>query len=164
MVDIQSLSFTLAALSVVAGVAYNSYSLRVQNKSRQAQIYISLWQRLNSLEMMHSMEYIRKVKASTYEEWRKLNETDQKYSDSWDYFFTTFEAIGAFVNEDLLGIQIVLRDCGGIIPRYWKRYEAVIREHRKQMNNPRYYIEFEYLYEKTVEFARKHPEFMIPLN
>lgn len=164
MVDVQSVSIIVAALSVVLGVAYNMYNLRVQTKSRHAQIYISLWQRLNSLEMMHALTYLNKLKVESYDEWRKANETDQVYSDSQDYIFTTFEAIGTFVHEDLLDLRVVLRDCGGIIPRFWKRYGAFIKEHRNRRNSPRYYIEFEWLYEKTVEFAKKNPDFLIPLS
>jgi len=154
----------LQTISLMVGITYYIYNLRIQNKSRHAQIYLGLWQRLNSTEMMHSIGYDVKMREqiSSYEDWRKTMEEDQKYSDGWDFMGTTFEAVGVFVHEDLLDMRVFLRDAGGVFPRWWRKYGAFIKEHRVRRNAPRYYIECEWLYDKVMEFAKKNPDFMIP--
>jgi hypothetical protein len=164
MVDIQSVSIIVAALSVVLGVAYNIYDQRIQTKSRHAQVYLGLWQRLNSKETVNALKYCRKVKTESYDEWMKAYEGDQEYSESWDQISTTFEAIGVFVHEGLLDLRVFIRDSGGVFPRWWRAYVGYIKECRVRNNWPRYYSEMEWLYDREMEFAKRNPEFMIPLE
>jgi hypothetical protein len=163
-VQFQTVFQFLQTFSIIVGIGYYVYNLRMQNKSRQAQIYLSIWPRLASTEMMHSMGYDNKMREqiASYEDWRKLMEEDQKYNDSFDFIGTSFEAVGVFVNEDLLELRVFLRDIGGYYPKWWRKYRDFIEEHRVRMKAPRYYIECELLYDKIMEFAKKNPDFMIP--
>ncbi len=152
----------LQTLSIMAGIGYYIYNLRVQNKSRHAQIYLGLWQRLSSTKMMHALSCDYKVRPqiSNYDEWWKMYKENQEYEDSWDFIATTFEAIGVFVHEDLLDLRVFLREAGGYFPSWWRKYGDIIKEHRIK-SYPRYYIECEWLYDKVMEFAIKNPDFLI---
>jgi len=159
-IDLQSLSIIIAATSVVIGVAYNIYNMRLQNKSRQAQIYLGLWQRLNSIEMNNAFGILNRTKIGSYEEFVKML-SDEKWSDAFFFVFTTYEAVGVFVHEDLLNIRLFARDAAGVFVRHWRTYGAFIKEHQVKRDSPRFYIETELLYGKMLEFANKNPDFKI---
>jgi hypothetical protein len=160
MADLQNLSITVAAVSVVLGVAYNMYNLRLQTKARQAQIYLGIWQKMNSEEASKAWKLWANVKIGNYEEWKKLFE-DQVMGSAFYIWLSIFQGVAIFVREGLIDIRLLARDMGNTYVFWWRKYETFFKQHRTVEGFPRYMIEAEWLYNKLIEFGQRNPDFNI---
>ena len=133
----------------------------LQLETRQSQIYLGFWEKLNSTETFDSMFYIRDNTPTSYEEFEKLL-SDEEWSTHFHNYFAVNEAVGVFVNEDLMNIRVFVRDAGGAFTLMMMRYGEFMKERREKGANPRFYIETALLYDKVIEFAKNNPEFHIP--
>ena len=71
-----------------------------------------------------------------------------------------YEELGTLVHEDLLHIRLVARMIG-YYKRDWERWGPLIKQMRVIKNDPRLWIEAEYLYERLTEFGEQNPEYNI---
>ena len=152
MIELSTVRDLVAIFSFVIGLTYYIMVLRNQIKSRQIQI-------------------INSAPAPTdwgFQDW-KVIDYDQFMSDygpevnpdGWNQFmlwFNRLENFGVYVREGLLDIRLVCLLGGGTIKSSWEKYKPIFDELRIRTNRPRDFIEGEYLYEKVVEYLRKHPE------
>jgi len=158
--DAQTIGVLVAAVSVVIGVAYNSYSIHNSNKTRQAQIYMGIWAKMNSAEASEAWMEWENAKVDNIGDWNNLMK-DRKMNASWFMWISIFEGVAVFVREGLVDIRLVARDMGNTFVFWWRRYEQIFKQLRIEQNYPRYMIEAEWLYDRMIEFGKQHPEFHI---
>ena len=129
-------------------------------ETRQAQLFMSIYQATYTKDFEEAVE-------AFYWKFRDLNDyismiEDPQRSAKFSTYGMWFEGQGVLVREGLIDVKMVAELCGGIIVMWWSSFGPFILGYRK-INNPRHFIEAEYLYNKVVEYGKGHPELMIPL-
>jgi hypothetical protein len=165
LIDLQTIGVLVAAASVVVGVNYNIYSLHLQTRNRQAQIYMTIWQKMNSKEWQDAANlWFVNRDINDYEHFMELYHSSEEMERGMGMEQEVFEGIGVFVHEGLVDIRLVAREMGGYMPRWWRWYGPFLLKQREELRFPRFMIEAEYLYNRLIDFGRRHPEFQIPLE
>lgn len=142
MIDLQTIGVLASAASVVVGVAYNMYSLRIQTKNRQAQIYMSMWQKMTTSEWHDAANmWIPTMKVDDYEHYKALYSSSPQMEQGMSIMQEVFEGVGVFVHEGLIDIRLVAREIGGFFPRWWRRFGPFLLERRAELEFPRFMIE-----------------------
>lgn len=98
-----------------------------------------------------------------FEDWNRLKE-DREIFSVLAWYFSYYEGIGVLIREGLLDIGLVAKLSSGNIIWFWEKYRSGIYDIRDKMNWVRFAIEVEYLYERIVDYAKKHPELEIALS
>ena len=47
---------------------------------------------------------------------------------------------------------------GGTVKALWEKHEPYVKQYREQMNLPRAWIEWEYLYNELMRYGKKYPD------
>jgi hypothetical protein len=94
----------------------------------------------------------------------ELYHSSEEMARGMDIMQEVFEGIGVFVHEGLIDIGLVAREMGGYMPRWRRWYGTFLLQRREEFQFPRFKIETEYLYNRLIDFSRRHPEFQIPLE
>lgn len=162
MADVQTISIGIAAASVVVALTYYSLQLRNQNRTRQAQLFMQLYDRF------HDKEFMKKfVDINDLWEWRDYDDFLKKYGpetnleaySSWASVGNFYEGMGVLVKRKLIDVNLVDDLMSGFILRFWDKIEPIIKEFRERENWPQAYEWIEYLYnEIKVIIEQQHPE------
>ena len=136
MVDVQTVSIAIASVSVVVGVIYYSLQIRHQNRMRQTELTMRLYQQFGSKEFMDSW-------------WQVINREDKDYNEYVKEYGATellqistyFEGVGIMLHRKLLDIDMAIEFFGEPIRRLWEKNKTIM----KQMHADKCFW-FEYLY------------------
>ncbi len=134
------------------GISYYILSLRNQNRARQIQI-------------IRGINPIVDVPFLSWE-YGDYDDLLSKYGpeanpEGWDNlmgWFRKLEEMGVYVKEGLLDIRLIYLLQGGNITKSWELLKVLLKEHRIRNNNPRGFIEAEYLCKRIIEYGEKNPE------
>ncbi len=144
--DVASFSIVVASISVVLGVLLAILQLREQNKTRQAQLFMEIYEQFSRGE---SLEWRDKV----VEEFKDHNqdghpaiwETNRGNLLSVLFFF---EGVGVLVRRRLIDINLVADLMSGPAMNLWEAIEKWVMWRRKNENRPQLWEWIEYLYHK----------------
>jgi len=144
MVDIQTISIAIASASVVAGVIYYALQLRHQNKIRQTDLIMRLYSHFGTKEIQEAYFTVRTMEFKDYNEFMK------KYGapsgPTIAQVGMLFNGIGILLQKKLVDIKLVNALFGGEVKLAWKTVEVIMDGRRKDLNEPKMYEGFEYLY------------------
>ena len=136
MVDIQTVSIVFASASVVAGVIYYALQIRNQNKMRQTDLTMRLYQQLGSKEFMNYWAQAITREEKDYNEYVKKQGVVELLQVS-----TYFEGVGILLHRKLLDIDMAIDLFGEPIKIIWEKNEPILKE----MHSDKCFW-FEYLY------------------
>ena len=136
MVDIQTISIVFASASVVAGVIYYALQIRNQNKMRQTDLTMRLYQQLESKEFMNYWAQAITREEKDYNEYVKKQGVVELLQVS-----TYFEGVGILLHRKLLDIDMAIDLFGEPIKIIWEKNEPILKE----MHSDKCFW-FEYLY------------------
>ena len=159
MVDVgllQSLSYAAAAIGVCVATAYYVMTLRNQNRTRQAQLFMQV----------HAQWGDRAFIKGFYDilnkwEWKDFDDWGSKYgqSSNEEAFLTFceiiwyFDGVGLLVRERLIDIGLVEAIYLDRVIKLWDKGYTLTMGLRELNRNPDYYGNFEYLYN---ELKKRH--------
>lgn len=166
MVDIQSISITLAALSFIVAASYYIITLSYTRKNqqqqletRQAQLFMQIYNQWNTTEF--GLQYQKCMDM----EWTDYDDFIIKYMDNaeeanrWRMMTRFFEGIGVLVYRGLIDVALVDDLFSGEMTRFWEKFEPIIKELRVKWNWPQAVEWTEYLYnEVRAIMIKQHPE------
>jgi len=148
MVDISTVSIVIASASVVAGVIYYALQIRHQNKIRETDLVMRLYSELYGEEF--TVAWTRFLAA----DFKDYDDFIEKYGGSmpsenpvqiaYQMVMSYFEGIGELLHKKLIDIRTV-EDLFQV-QLYWEKAEPLMKDMRKQLNNPKLFEWFEYLY------------------
>ena len=136
MVDIQTVSIVFASASVVAGVIYYALQIRNQNRMRQTDLTMRLYQQLGSNWFMNYWAQAIAREEKDYNEYVKKQGVVELLQVS-----TYFEGVGILLHRKLLDIDMALDLFGEPIKIIWEKNEPILKE----MHSDKCFW-FEYLY------------------
>ena len=153
MINIQTVLTYLTLISVPIGVFYHILTLRNQTISRQIQI-------IRGAKILgdYPVWILYTYDNSNMDDFvSKLYEPDSDIRKPFYDYFNSLEELGMYLREGVLNIRYVYLLGGGSIITIWEKYEGINKKLREEMGS-RFLTEAEYLYQKTKEYVKKHPE------
>lgn len=153
--DPTSVSIILASASVIVGVILAVLQLRDQVRTRQAQLFMQLYDHFSRKEFArYCQEIIYVYKYEDFEESQDkptflLGETDIEVASIVGEVCAFFEGMGLLVKRRLIDINLVAELLSSPLSWIWERLEKPIRRARKLRGRPQIWEWFEYLYNEV---------------
>ena len=171
MIDPITLSMirdVITIFGVIAGFSY--YVLTVRNsrktqkhqlETRQAQLFMQMYNRWNTLEMRTQFDLVMASEWKDYDDFVDYSR-DREYMTGFYIVAGFIEGIGVLVNKGLIEAGLVDDLLSGSLMRYWEKLEPVVFEIRARRNWPQYGEWGEYLYCQIKSiYEQQHPELEI---
>jgi len=168
MLDVQTISIVIAAISV-AVAAINSIQLgreaqktrERELETRQTQLFMDLY------AIMRNKEFVKDTRELTYWKWHDFEDFRKKYGSRADKeansIFVSignfFDGIGVLVKRNLINPDLVDDLMAPWVEWYWNTFGSVITEYRKIVG-PQYMKWVEYLYDKVSEKSLTRPNLL----
>jgi len=155
MVDIQTISVVIAAASVVVGVVTFIMNSRQEAKRRAVEFLFQCMQRgIEANEAWIDIMFIQDW--NTVEELQEVRSINPKSVARFQNEGNYFNSIGLLLKEKVVNPEFLfsLLTPTTIIST-WRRYEPIVKEQRKNTNDPMHRKHFEYL---ANEVKKRYPE------
>jgi hypothetical protein len=125
-------------------------------ETRQAQMFMGIFNQMNSDGFIEAWEYCRSLDFTNFEEYLKIrDELDWRKLRRLGVFF---EGLGTLVKENLVNIRLVALMMSSMVKQYWEPIEEMTFKAREYDNYPRFNSEVEYLYRTLMKYLEEHPE------
>jgi len=150
MVDIQTISVTIASAGVFAAALYYIFQIRHQNKVRQTDLVMRLYSQFFGSE--DHQRAGKKVLWITYEDYDDFVKkygapnSEEPIPMAIDKVLYSFEELGVLLSKKLVDIDLIDQLMGYNIMMIGAKVMPIIEEARKRLNLPRVWTNFEYLY------------------
>jgi hypothetical protein len=161
MVQIENLPLVLTGLGLTASILYYTMVLRSQNRTRQAQLYMQIWNRFSSEEGQRRALDVVSQEWTDFDDFREKHifgdlEGRAKRGHIWE----EHDGIGFLLHKGFIDIDMLNQLCGSPTILMWEKWEPIIREYRKMCGyyTPNAYRWWEYLYNRIVDYRKRHPE------
>ena len=148
MVELQTISIGLAALSFILAATYYIFNMRHARETRQAQLFMQLTSQLFTTEMMNNSIELLEM------QWTDLEDFYRKYDSSVDrdnfvkrfqYWFL-LNQVGYLLKKGLIDKDFTYTLLGGYSANWhWQKFKPIIEHQRVYQNMPELGIWFEYL-------------------
>jgi hypothetical protein len=151
MVDIQTISFFVAGISVTIAAIYYLINIRINNRARQAMILSSLQSRIDTPEFWeHYIDIVWIYRDMDYDEFSKKVLKSKEKSAEVMSVISTFYHIGWLVKMKLLDINAVMGFTFDVVIVYDAVMPHLARfgEEQGQPYRPGHYPYFTYLYDE----------------
>jgi hypothetical protein len=164
---ITSISVFLAASGVIFAIVYYFFDLRNRRKVRKSDTFMRLFTHLNNEEFHKADMLLQYAEFSDYADFQKRYgpfSDQQPIHRAIRMVSFYFEAIGMLMYRKLVDEQMVW-DVFTIKHR-WEKVESLVKQLRKELNDPRYMEWFEYLYNWYIKQvknrrARQQPIYLL---
>ena len=156
MVDLQSISITLAAFSFVLAAIYYAMNINEAKRNRRITLTTTL------LQPFMTEEGQTKIRELIAMEWSSLDDFNSKYDHRVNpenaakrlALWNRCETIGILYRDGLLDLKILYGGSRGQISMIWFKFKPVIEMYRETEYDARAYEDFEYLAERLLEYTR----------
>jgi hypothetical protein len=151
MVDYSTLSIVLTGLGIIGAIVYYTLTLRNATKTRQAQLFMQIYNRFISREFVEQMYYLRfRMNMPQPEEVMEFVTSEENREDfnivaSTVYFF---EGIGVLVSKGLIDVELVDDLMSGPLTQIWERMLPIVPSMRNVLG-PEAAEWYELLYNKV---------------
>ena len=153
MVDYQTISIMLTGIGMIIALTYYSLQIRNQNKTRQAQLFMQIFNRFQEVEFRLNFNEVLLREWEDYDDYdskygRVTNPKAQAVSSSIGLFF---EGLGVILKQGLIDIEVVSQLMSSPVWFYWEKMSPIFMEMRRRMNHPEAMLYAEYLYDEIVK-------------
>ena len=143
---------TLQTLSIMVGIGYYILSLRNQDKERQAQLFMQLYNRFVD------PEFLDHITEPWNREWDDIDYFRQKYLDveprrNLNMLMNFFEAFGVLLKKGLIDGDLLYEQIPTNAYTLWEKYEPWAMWVREEANYPQYMRPWEYLANEMKKIA-----------
>ena len=159
MASFEFLAIILTGLGLTASIVYYTSVLRNANKTREAQLFMQIYNQWNGLEFNKQYEKVMSWQFTNYEDFMEnvLSDVDNRIALSMITRY--FEGLGVYVKRGLIDVSMVDDLMSGQIIRFWEKAQPFIVEYRTHNNYPQYGEWIEYLCtEVKAIYEKQHPE------
>ena len=158
MVDVQTASIVIAAVSVVIAAVNSIVTNRraesrrqMEQKTSQVQFFLDLYNKFCEKDILTMY-----IEVLLLWRWEDFNDFNEKYGPEknldefmkWVIVTTHIETMGLIAYENMVDIQFVANLLGSAIEGFWEKAEPILIEYSKQWNTPKIMPMTEYLYEQ----------------
>jgi len=139
MLDIPSMSAIVAATSVIVSAVFAVLQLRNLAKNRQTEFLFQLQSAIIDKEYRKAWARIRESKRVNYNDCLKV-----EYE--FELVIAFYDSLGILLHRKLVGIEPIAELFGTAVIRAWERSKVYIEGARKEVDEPKLYWGFEFLY------------------
>ena len=157
MIDIQTISYVVAGISVSLAAIYYVINIRMSNRARQAAILSSLQSRIDTPEFWeHYIDIVYVYRHMNYEEFSRKVLSNKKKSAEVMSVVSTFYHIGWLVKKKLLDIHAVIGFTFDVVVVYdaVMPYLERFGIEQDQPFRPGHYPYFTYLYDEIKKYRQ----------
>jgi len=161
MVTFDQVIYVLPLMGIAVSILYYAMVLRNQNRTRQAQLFMQLYDKFSDPEFLKHQFAISRWEWTDYEDF--VERYIGKNPDVYLHFHQQarfFEGVGVLVKRKLVDPLLVDDLMSGNILQFWEKFgESFIKERQVRNNYPQFYEHVEYLYSviKPIRDSQ-HPE------
>lgn len=163
MIDLQTVSVVLTGISVSLAAVYYAMTLRRQQETRNAQVFIQLYQKAMDQGYIRSLtEAVWLQEDAGFDEWWEKHgpENDIEFFVRWFSGLVFYESVGILVKKGMIDPAIVDDLLSGPIMLTWDKYEPIIMGIREKEGWPQFQEYQEYLTGEIRKIVdRQHPDF-----
>ena len=160
MVTLESVLDVVPAISVAVALVYYGFQLRNQNKTRQAQLYAMIWDKVSNPDFLERYYEVRNYTWTDFEDYYEkyvaVQATDPKQFARSTSIGVLFEGIGVLVKRGFLDPLYVADFMSSTLFNYWEQRAEMIKRLREEWGNPRIYNQVEYLYDRLKPIVEEH--------
>ena len=144
---------------MIIALTYYGLQIRNQNKTRQAQLFMNLY------DTYHSPEFRLRWHDLLHREWTDKEDWFRKYGQNsedlaaYTSMLSFFNGIGVLLKRDLISLEMVDDLLSVNIRGFWKMFESTVYWARETIDEPKMYADFEYLYNEVMTINEKAPDF-----
>jgi hypothetical protein len=163
---IEYLPLVLTGIGIIVSILYYAMVLQNANKTqkiqletRQAQLFMHIFQSFNSPESNKIMAELLTVELGDYDDFAQkyAHTVNPEHFGERTHVFYSFHIIGRLLEDGLITIELVDTALGLSIVLLWDKWGYLIKEIREEMGYPRYVEYFEYLYEELNKYWQENP-------
>jgi len=157
LVEIQTAYYMMAATGVLVAATHYIFNMRQSTKNRKAQLFMGIYDKWIAPEAIDGHIRIRRLKIDSFTEFYELYENSESVEGRhiiWTAVY--FEGLGVLVKEGLIDVRLVALFLHGEVKLFWEKYGPFLKEQRVVENYPRAWIEAEYLYNRIIDYGRRH--------
>jgi len=137
---------------------YYILTLRNQNRTRQAQLFMQLHSQFNTSEFNKATDEI-----FFSWDWTDYDDFMRRYGpetnmDAWAFWGSVFEyfhGVGILVEQRLIDAHLIYELMSGPIMRYWQKVEPILEERRKHLDFPDAIDSVKYLAQEMIMIRDK---------
>ena len=161
MISSEVIAILLSGISISASLFYYANVLQNANKTRQAQLFMTLYDRRS--QPVFQKQYTR----ITNRTWINNEDWEEKYgpftnpdaSAEMQSIMFFFDGVGMLLKRNLIDIGMINDLLYGSTKRIWEQFEPIVKYIRTEATwDPHVWNHFEYLYHELIEYNKKHPE------
>jgi len=145
LVDIETLSIVIAAVTVVVGVIYSSLQLREQTRSRHTDLVMRLYDKFSSDEFQDAWY---RVRTSDIKKLTNVLDQPKELFQSMNQVCLFFEGVGILLRRGITDVRMIDDLFGETVIRAWELMKTTVDGARQQLNDPEVYYCFEFLYDE----------------
>ena len=152
MASFEFLALILTGVGLTVSITYYAMVLRNQNQTRQAQLFMQVFNRFQDpgFTKLHN--------EITSREWTSVDDFVKKYGRGDDALLsvqTYYEGVGVLLMKGMISPDFVYELIPTMANALWHKYEPLVLFVRENMNYPQYWRPVEYLKDKMIEEAEK---------
>ena len=160
--DLQTISVVIAAVSIVIATSYNALTLRNNNRTRQAQLYVQIFDKLRTEEFIGTwIEVMYHQDFKDFEEWMNKYGPIKNPGTATKLFSVgiLYQTIGMLAREKLIDPSLVFQENPWVALETWEKIESVVKGFR-EISDPNFWDSFEFVANQI----KKHREQKVTVN
>jgi hypothetical protein len=151
--DFTSVSIVIASASLVIGMILAILQLRDQSKTREAQLFMGVYDQFSSSEMLRWL-------FQTVEDFKDYEPGMQPaiLENNVESFYSVmayFEGVGVLVRRRLIDIHLVADLISGPTIRLWEAVGGYVKWWREDLKRPQIWEWTEYLYHEIIKIPSR---------
>jgi hypothetical protein len=158
MVDITEISAMVAAAGVLIGVVYYILDMRNQTILRKTDLVMRLFSTFASEDHRTAGKKVIWITYKDYDDYVKkygAPNSEEPIPTAVDTVLYFYEEVGVLLSKKLIDIDLIDQLFGYNIMLVGAKIMPILEEGRKRLNVPRFWLNFEYLYNEMKKREQK---------
>ncbi len=158
MVDIQTVSIAVASAGVFVAAIYYIFQIRHQTRLRQTDLVMRLYSTFASEDHRTAGKKVIWIEYKDYDDFVKkygAPNSEEPIPTAVDTVLYFYDEVGVLLSKKLVDIDLIDQLFGYNIMLVGAKVMPILEEGRKRLNAPRFWINFEYLYNEMKKREQK---------
>jgi len=162
MIELSTIRDLVAIFGVIAGFTYYVLTVRHQNSSRKAQLFMEMYRDFKRPDVQKAFHDIVNVW-----QWESFEDFQEKYGTSnWDehnkymLVYSIYEGLGVLIYRELIDVKMIDELMRSYVTRFWEKIGPIMVEVRTRHDVPLVAEWTEYLY-KEVKPIESTPAYLL---
>ena len=155
----QVVSIVLTGTGLIIALTYYTLTIRNQNKTRKTQLFMQIFQELNSKESGDMWVELMNAEIDDYDDFLRRYDSavNPDSLSKRNHIWYSYHCIGLLLMDGVISIELVNDMVGLVSTLQWRKWGDIIKEIRARQGFPRLFNGFEYLYNELVKYHDEHP-------